>query len=515
MSAALALDVRNLRKKYDATVALDGVSLRAATGEVHALLGENGAGKSTFVKVLSGLVRPDEGAVAVEGRDMPLGQTLAARACGIRTAFQEMTLVRDLTVAQNFLLGEEPTGPFGLVRARAAERRVAADLDRVGLSSIDPRAIAGTLDLPTRQKIEIARAVSRDPKVLLLDEPTASLSAQDVLWLGDLVDRLKARGTCILFISHRMQEVRDFCDTITILRNGRTIETVAVDAVSDEQVIEATIGRSLTSAYPTRHAAPIRAEAPAALAVGRLASAPALVDVSFELAAGRILGIGGLDGMGQRDLFLALFGVAELTGGEIRLDGKRTRIASPRDAIRAGIGLVPEDRKTEGLFPELSGGENASLPSLGHFSRFGIVGASRQQAAARAAFSAVQLATRALWSPVRMLSGGNQQKIVLAKWLLTGSRILLLYDPTRGVDVGTKAEIYALMHRFVEESGTILFYSTEIAELVNMCDEVLVLYRGRVAERLAGDDITETAIMRSALGGSANAGGQHGRAHQE
>jgi ribose transport system ATP-binding protein len=216
--------------------------------------------------------------------------------------------------------------------------------------------------------------------------------------------------------------------------------------------------------------------------------------------------------MGQRDLFLTLFGIRELTGGEIRLRGEPVRIASPRDAIRAGIGLVPEDRKTEGLFLGLTGGENASLPSLDRFSRFGLVGARQQDAAARAAFSAVQLAERALWSPARLFSGGNQQKIVLAKWLLTGSRILLLYDPTRGVDVGTKAEIYALMRRFVEAGGTILFYSTEIAELVNMCDDVLVLYRGRVASRLSGPDITETAIMRSALGGPAKPGELHDHA---
>ena len=479
MPAALALDVSDLRKRYEATIALDGVGLQAAPGEVHALLGENGAGKSTLVKILSGLVRPDQGTVVADGRVMPMGSVRAAREHGVRTAFQELSLVRDLTVAENFLLGEEPARRRGLIGVRAAEHEVAQDLERIGLPGIDPRALVRTLDLPTRQKIEIARAVSRNPRVLLLDEPTASLSAQDVRWLGDLIDTLKAKGACILFISHRMQEVREFCSTITILRNGRTIETVAVDSVTDDEVVEATIGRSIASTYPPRTGPSGRTDGPVALSVERLASAPTLADASFDLRPGQILGVGGLDGMGQRDLFLTLFGVAERTGGEIRLATGPARIRSPQDAIRAGIGLVPEDRKTEGLFLDLSGGDNAALPSLDHFSRLGLVGVRQQEAAAEAAFGTVQLATRALWSAARTFSGGNQQKIVLAKWLLTGSRILLLYDPTRGIDVGTKTEIYALMRRFVDDGGAILFYSTEIAELVNMCDDVLVLYRGR------------------------------------
>ena len=513
MLAALALDVRNLKKRYEATVALDGVSLAASPGEVHALLGENGAGKSTLVKILSGLVRPDEGQVTVGGRKMLQGNARTARALGVRTAFQELTLVRDLTVAQNFLLGDEPIGRTGLIRVRAAEQQVAVDLEKVGLSAIDPRSLAGSLDLPTRQKIEIARAVSRQPKVLLLDEPTASLSAQDVRWLGDLLERLKAQDVCILFISHRMPEVREFCSTITILRNGRTVNSVAVSSVSDEEVVEATIGRSITLTYPPRLKTSSLSAKPAALSTSHLASAPTLADVSFDLHPGQILGIGGLDGMGQRDLFLALFGVAEVTGGDIRLADKPARIGSPHDAIRVGIGLVPEDRKTEGLFLDLSGGENATLPSLDRFSRLGFLGAQKQDGATETAFATVQLAARALWNSARSFSGGNQQKIVLAKWLLTGSRILLLYDPTRGIDVGAKAEIYALMRRFVEDGGAILFYSTEIAELVNMCDDVLVLYRGRVAERLSGEAITESAIMRAALGGVARGEGADGRAH--
>jgi ribose transport system ATP-binding protein len=505
-----ALDATGLRKRYGATVALDGVELKSQPGEVHALLGENGAGKSTVVKILSGLVQPDDGTVLVDGRPMPFGDPRSSRASGVRTAFQELTAIRDLTVTQSFLLGEEPRGVLGLVRVGEAHRQVAAALDRLGLPGIDPRAMVGDLDLPSRQKIEIARAISRNPKLLLLDEPTAALSARDVQWLGDLIRRLKADGASILFISHRMGEVREFCDTITILRNGRSVASHAVSAITDDEVIEATIGRSLGSVYPTRPPPPPKAGTPA-LAALDLVSEGALANVSLDLDPGRIMGVGALEGMGQRDLFLALFGLRSLTGGEIRIDGQPTWFASSRDAIRAGIGFVPEDRKTEGLFLDLTGGDNAALPNLPDLSSWGLVDSRRQEEATSAAFRSLQLADRARWSPARVFSGGNQQKIVLAKWLLTGSRTLLLYDPTRGVDIGTKAEIYALMQRFVEAGGSILFYSTEIAELVHMCDDVLVLYRGAVAARLSGAAISEAAIMRAALG--QGGGGMHDGRH--
>ena len=495
-----ALSVDRLCKRYGSTVALDGASFSVAPGSVHALLGENGAGKSTIVKILSGLDRPDSGEIAVFGEQVAIAGPRQAHALGLRTAFQEISLIRDLTVAQNVLLMEEPLGPLGIVMRRRMEAQVRDELERLGVSGNNPRARVASLDLPTRQKLEIARSVARNPRLLLLDEPTASLSSRDVEWLGGLIRRLSAAGTTIIFISHRMQEVREFCSELTVLRNGKAVGSFAIGDLSDDEVIELTIGRSLEIVFPPRRAGGGGRASGAALSVRNLATKRGVADVSFDLRPGQILGVGGLQGMGQRELFLALFGAAERSAGEIALHGRPLALGSPADAVRSGISLVPEDRKTEGLFLQLDGQENASLPSLPRYLRGGLVDRRREARDVAAALARVQVAARALWQPVRTFSGGNQQKIALAKWLLTGNRILLLYDPTRGVDVGTKAEIYRLVQSFAEEGGSVLLYSTDIAELVNLCDDVLVLYRGRVAEALSGEALTETAIMSAALG---------------
>ena len=501
MASGTALLVSDLRKQYGSTVALDGASFDVEAGTVHALLGENGAGKSTIVKLLSGLTRPDAGEIRVFGEAVSISGPRRAHALGIRTAFQEISLVKDLTVAQNFLLMEEPVNAFGFVRRRQAEAIVHDQLQKLGLSGIDPRAKVASLDLPTRQKIEIARSVSRDPRLLLLDEPTSSLSSRDVQWLAGLIERVKSGGTTIILISHRMQEVREFCSAMTILRNGKAVGSCAMGEISDDRVIELTIGRSLEVVFPPKQRRHSPEGAPA-LAVRGLSAAGAVNDVSFNLWPGQILGVGGLQGMGQRELFLALFGAMERSAGDVAVNGAPVNLRSPADAVRAdiGISLVPEDRKTEGLLLELDGQQNVSLPSLRRYVRGGLVKRGREARDVLAALARVQVPPRALLQPVKQLSGGNQQKIAIAKWLLTGSRILLLYDPTRGVDVGTKAEVYRLVHGFAASGGSVLFYSTDIAELVNLCDDVLVLYRGHVVDTLAGDAVTDTQIMRAALG---------------
>lgn len=497
----IALEVENLEKRYGSTVALDGVSFRVETGAVHALLGENGAGKSTLVKMLSGLAQPDSGSIAVFGTKQRISGPRAARALGIRTAFQEISLVPDLTVAQNFLLMEEPRNRLGMASRRRSEEFVAGELARFGLRGIDPRGMAADLDLPTRQKIEIARSISRDPSVLLLDEPTASLSSHDVQWLAGLIAERKAAGTTIVFISHRMQEVREFCTSVSVLRNGKCVGTAPIEEVDDEQVIEMMIGRSLSAVFPPKLTLASDVTAAPALAVRSLRVGTAVDDLSFELRHGQVLGVGGLQGMGQRELFLALFGAARVSGGEIALDGTPVTFRSPADAVSAGIGLVPEDRKSEGLFLEFDGRENLALPALDRFTKFGLIDQTKEIQAVLGAFGQVQVPARALGQTASSFSGGNQQKMVIARWLLAQSRILLLYDPTRGVDVGTKAEIYHLINDFAAGGGAVLFYSSDIAELVNLCAEVMVLYRGRISDTLKGEEIGETSIMRAALGG--------------
>jgi ribose transport system ATP-binding protein len=498
-----AISTSRLTVRYGPTTALDAVDLGISNGQVHALLGENGAGKSTIVKVLSGLVRPDAGTVDIFGQKVMHFGVRFANNLGIRTAFQEISLVKDLTVARNFMLMEEPLNLLGMIRARALEDRVRAQLAELGISSIDPRAEVRSLDLPSRQKIEIARAVSHKPRILLLDEPTSSLSGRDVQWLGDLIQRLKQSGTTVVLISHRMQEVREFCSALTIFRNGRTVGAHAMAELTDAEIIHLMIGRSIGAAFPPK---PQRSpdeepSAQPALSSRGLATAAGVSDVSFSIRPGEVCGLAGLDGMGQRELFMALFGVVPTTAGEIRVVGQQVRLRSPADAVSCGIGMLPEDRKFEALFLDLDARENVSLPSLRRFLRTGLIRFRLERHMVSRVLEVVKVAQRALWRPVRNFSGGNQQKIAVAKWLLANTRVLLLYDPTRGIDVGTKTEIYHLIRRYAESGGAVLFYSTEIPELVNMCDQVMVIYRGRIVETLAGEMLAESAIMNAAVGG--------------
>jgi ribose transport system ATP-binding protein len=503
--AAAALRVEGVVKAFGATVALDRASFAVRPGEVHALLGENGAGKSTMVKLLAGLLEPDQGSIEVFGTAARLARPADAHARGVQTAFQELSLVGDLTVAENLLLPKAPVTAMGLLRRRHGERLVAEHLEGLGLGGIDPRAEVRDLELPARQKVEIARAVFRRPRILLLDEPTSTLSGRDIDWLGGLIDRLRREGgVTVVFISHRMPEVRLFCDRLTALRNGKDVGTAEVAAVGDDEVIRMIIGRSLAATFPPRPPARPRpaGEAPALEVLG-LATDGKLKAADFSLRRGEILGVAGLQGMGQRDLFLACFGVAALRRGEVLVNGRRVTLASPRDAVRAdvGISLVPEDRRTEGLFLKLDGRFNVSLPVVDRFARGGgLIDGKAETEAVAAVLEEVEVQPRALHTRVGAFSGGNQQKIAIAKWLLAGSRVLLMFDPTRGVDVGTKHQLYLLMRRFADAGGSILFHSTEIAELVSLCDRVLVMYGGRVVAEVAGDGLDEEAIMRPALG---------------
>ena len=499
-----ALRVEGVVKAYGPTIALGGVSFAVRSGEVHALLGENGAGKSTMVKLLSGLVQPDSGTVELFAASVRLARPRDAHRHGVQTAFQEMTLIGDLTVAENMLLPRAPVGMLGQLRGRRGARMVQAHLAALALDGIDPRAAIRDLGLSVRQKIEIARAVFRRPRILLLDEPTSTLSGRDIQWLGDLIARLKADGVTIVFISHRLPEVRMFCDRLTVLRNGRDAGSRDVASVNDDEVVRMIIGRSLDATFPPRPKPGVRGGQVPALEVRRLAAGGRLEDASFALHPGEILGVGALQGMGQLELFRACFGMAALRGGEIRVDGRAVTIASPRDAIRAGIGMVPEDRKAEGLFLELDGCANMALPVIERFIHGGLIDRAAEAGAVRAVLDQVGVAPRAIYTPAGAFSGGNQQKIAIGKWLLAGSRIMLMYDPTRGVDIGTKHQLYALMRAFAQAGGAILFYSTEISELVNLCDRVMVIYDGRVVDELdgeaLGDALGEERIMRGALG---------------
>jgi ribose transport system ATP-binding protein len=499
MANQAAIAVTKIRKAYGPTVALADASFTAAAGTVHALLGENGAGKSTMVKMLSGLVLPDEGRIAIFGQDVHFASPRDAHRAGLQTAFQELTQVPDLTVWENMLMPYQPVSITGLLQRRHGQAQVAAHLESLGLGFVSPKAEIRRLDLSLRQKIEIARALMRKPRILLLDEPTSALSGDDIHWLGDIIARLKAAGTTVLFISHRMPEVRAFCDDLTILRNGQSVGTFSVSSVSDAEVIERIIGRSIAATFPVKSILP--AEAPAVLEARGLAAGE-MKEADLTLHAGEILGVAGLQGMGQRDLFLTLFGDIEARKGEIRVDGAPVILRSPRDAIdaRIGINLVPEERKTEGLFLKLDGCANTTLPVIERFIRYGFINPAAERASVSAALARVQVDQRALYMPARSFSGGNQQKIVIARSLVAGSRILLLFDPTRGVDVGTKHQIYRLIADFAATGGAVLLYSTEIAEVIGLSHRVMVVYAGRIAGELRDAEISEAAIMAAALG---------------
>lgn len=496
-----AIAVAGVRKAYGPTVALDDIDIEVRQGTVHALLGENGAGKSTLVKMLSGLVTPDTGNLAVFGETISLTTPLRAQRHGIQTAFQEMTLLRNMSVLDNMLIPHSPLSPIGMVRRRQARREVGTHFDELGLGGFDLDDEIGDLDLAVRQKVEIARAVFRRPRILLLDEPTSALSGPDVDWMGAVIRREKARGTTVIFISHRLREVRDFCDDLTILRGGKHIASGHVRDFADEDVVRMIAGRSLIHSFPprgqTRHE--LGAEV---IAAHGIATEGKLREASFAVRAGEILGVAGLQGMGQLDMFLALFGDKPVSRGHISVDGSKAVFTSPRDAIsaRIGISLVPEERKTEGLFLKLDGTANTTIPVIERFARFGIIDRTKEAVAVRQVCRQVNVAERAEWMAAESFSGGNQQKIAIAKWLLSEARVLLVYDPTRGIDVGTKNEIYQLMRAYAEAGGVVIFYSTEIPELVHLTDRTLVFYAGCIAAELSGEDLTEENILSAALG---------------
>lgn len=495
---APALEVESIRKHYGPTVALAEASMNIAPGEIHAVLGENGAGKSTLVKILSGVVRPDQGTLRVNGREPPsFHSILDARRAGIATAFQELSLLPNLSVAENLLLPHLLRGPIGLTSRRANQQRATEILSRFGVDDLDPNAPVESLALAEKQRLEITRALWQARHLLVLDEPSASLS--DTTWLFEQIRRLAGDGLAVLYISHRLSEVRSLCSRATVLRNGRSIDSVDLEGVDDDRIFEMMVGRS-----PEEAAGEVRRRAPVGevvletlgLTAGKVRKADS------RLHSGEILGVAALEGQGQRDLFRALTGLAHLDSGEIRVQGEPASIHSPRKALRAGPGIafVPEERKTEGIFSSLRTATNVILPQAFLLSRFGFLSHRIEQRHAKTTAQRLDLQTRYLGFRIDALSGGNQQKAVIARALGSGAGILVLFDPTRGVDVGTKQSIYRVIREFADAGGAVLLYSSEIPELIELCNRCLVLYDGQITDELSGDAITEQALISGIVG---------------
>ena len=493
------LELVDISKRYGGVRALERAQFACAPGRIHALLGENGAGKSTLIKVMTGVVQPDEGRIVLDGQARRFAHPKEAVSAGIACIFQELSLMPSLSVADNICITDPPTR-FGLVDRRAQRRLAEAALARAGAEDIHPLAPVESLTLSRRQLVEIAKALARQPKILILDEATSALTAADVLRVFTLLKRLRQEGMAIVYISHRMNEIAELADDCSVFRNGSHVATFAAGTRSDAEVVEMMIGRNIEQAFPPKPAPRESAAAPA-LATRGLSWGGRLHGIDMAVRPGEIVGLGGLDGQGQREFFLALFGVLRGVTGEVLLDGATVQVQSPRHAKSPamGIALVPEDRKTDGLMLPMSVSDNLGYASLDRLSRGGILRTEDEAAAVAGMVKRLSIKVADPGVPVGTLSGGNQQKVVIGKWLLNAPRVLLLSDPTRGIDVGTKQEIYALLRRLADEGVAVLLYSTDYAELIGCCDRVAVFYDGRIVRWLAGDELTEHALVASAL----------------
>jgi ribose transport system ATP-binding protein len=435
----------------------------------------------------------------LDNREVSFPSPKAAHAAGVVCVFQELSLIPDLSVAENILISHPPRR-FGVIDARAQRRLAEEALVRAGAPDIHPSKLVSDLPLSRRQMVEIAKALARRPRILILDEATSALTQADVQTVFGVLKRLRAEGMALLYISHRMSEIDELADEVTVFRNGRTIESFAAGKRSRLETIEMMIGREYKNAFPEKTPT-VRAASAPALSVRDLTWGRELSGINLDLRAGEVVGLGGLDGQGQRDLLLALFGVLRQWGGSVAIDGKPKRLNGPREAKADAVGmaLIPEDRKTEGLLLPMSVAENLTMAGLERISRFGVI--NRKEERQRVAELIAQLKIQVAFpdAPVGSLSGGNQQKVLIAKWLLNGPRILLLNDPTRGIDVGTKQEIYRLLRALAEAGAAILFYSTDYEELIGCCDRILVMYAGRIASELAGDALNERQLIAAAL----------------
>ncbi|MBV9244748.1 MAG: sugar ABC transporter ATP-binding protein [Methylobacteriaceae bacterium] len=492
-----------VHKRFGGITALNGADFVARSGEVHALLGENGAGKSTFIQILAGAIRADEGSILLKGKPFAPASPSQAQAAGVSAVFQELSLVPDLTVAQNIWFRHEPLSALRTVRPKALRQDTQALLDRYHFPRLAADLEVRRLTLAERQVVEIAKALARSPAALILDEATSALAPRETEWLLALSRNLAQAGMLVVFISHRLAEVRRVADRITVFRNGATVAVHDTRQVTDDELIAEMLGRRLDRLYPERVAT---ATQKLALKVRGLSAGHRLAGVDLDLAEGEVLGIAGLQGHGQRELFQSLFGVTRARG-RVELWGKAVALRGPRQTLGGefGLALVPEDRRNQGLLLSKSLRENLTLSVIPRFARFGILDAAREKALVEEMVQFLRIRASSPEQLAGTLSGGNQQKVIFGKMLLTQSRILLLYDPTRGVDVGTKGEIFQLMRDLAAKGYAILFYSSDLLELVHVADRVAVMRNGRIAAILAGDRVTEHHILRAAMFESAAA----------
>ena len=505
--------LRGIQKSFSGVVALKGVDLAVYRGSVHALVGENGAGKSTLSKIIAGILEPDAGSVTLAGDEVKFQGAAAAREAGISYVPQELSIVPERSLAENILMGNLPARG-GIVDRKAMGRRCREILERLALN-VDPFATAGSFGPGIQQLVMIARGFSLDARFFILDEPTAALADAEINHLFEVVEAARQSGTAFLYISHRLQEIDRIADEVTVLRDGEKVFTRPKRSVDQQELIRAMVGRRIARFFEdtiedptadhlheegTQRPASADSASPPALSVRALQRGKVLHNIDLSVETGSIVGIAGLLGAGRTELLRAIFGVDRIDSGEVAVHGEPVRVRSPRDAIRHGVVLVPEERKSQGLVLNLSVAENIAAPRLPRFTRGGWVVNGRIRAAAIAATQQLGIKTRSVASDVQHLSGGNQQKVVIGRWVLSGADVYLLDEPTRGVDVGAKADIYAAIRDLTDNGAAALVVSSELPELLGLCDRILVMREGRIVDEVQRNDFSEERLLASAMG---------------
>jgi ribose transport system ATP-binding protein len=490
------LEMRNIRKSFGATHALSGVSIDLHTGEVHALLGENGAGKSTLINILGGIVQPDSGTIVIN--DEPIGSfqdVQAARKYGIAVIHQEIVLVPHLSVAENIYLGREPTTRIGLKDSKAIYKNAREIIDALHLD-LDVGRPVRELSTAQQQMVEIVKAISLNARIVVMDEPTSSLSLPEVERLFEIVRRLKKNGVGIIYISHRLDEIFDISDRVTVIRDGVYIGSKLTAETDHQELVKMMVGRSLSAFYSRSFCASTET----LLSVEGLSKRGVFEDVSFSVHKGEVLGFAGLVGAGRSEFMASLFGADSFDSGKIWLNGQKVRFRNTEEAIEHGLAMVPEDRKRTGLVLSNSVGFNLTLAAVRSLARGPLINSRRKNQMIDRFIGQLNIKTNSAWAIVSSLSGGNQQKVVVAKWLATEPKVLILDEPTRGVDVGAKHEIYSIIDELAKEGMGVLLVSSELEEILNLCDTVCVVRRGRIVKTLAREKLSQELIMQYAAG---------------
>jgi ribose transport system ATP-binding protein len=485
--------MKGISKRFPGVQALDHVDFEVYQGEVHALVGENGAGKSTLMKILSGIYAKDEGQIILDGQVVELRNPAEAQQHGIGVIYQEFDLAPNLTVTENIMLCREPASRLGWINQRECHRRAQEGLDALGIH-IDLNAMVSQLKVGERQMVAIVKALSLNARIIVMDEPTSALGEHEIDLLFQIIKNLKSQNVSVVYISHRLEEIGRIADRVTVLRDGRLVGSIGVAEASTDQIVSMMVGRELKDFFRKEEAT----IGDVVLEVRQLGSEGVVHDVSFQLRRGEILGFAGLIGAKRTETARLIFGLDRKDRGEVLIDGAPVDIESPEDAIRLGVALVPEDRKGQGLLVRWPISENVTLPRLDHFSSYGLVDVREEEKQSNTYIKSLGVKTPSVRQPVMYLSGGNQQKVVIAKWLMTEPRVLILDEPTRGIDVGAKAEIYALMSQLAKRGIGILLISSELPEIVGMSDRIIVMREGRITGELSRAEATEEKIMRFA-----------------